>query len=131
MDTGRHLPAGTYHRCVTLHRFVQAPNAAAARRLAANGVQLTTGTLRAPDAYVVWIGAARPRIARYHHAGCADLWLVSTDVHALLRAAGPDTATEAAYLLVSVAEHATAADEFESEIQVLGEHGKAPRRIAA
>lgn len=131
MDTARPLPAGTYHRCVTLHRFIQAPDSATARRLAACGVQLATGTVRAPDADVVWIGAARPRAARYRHAGCADLWLVSTDVHALLRTSSPAAATEAAHLVASVTEHAMATDEFECEIQVLGNHGHMEWSLAA
>ena len=120
-----------FGRHVTVHRFVRASDSAAAQLLGTAGLQLASGTLAHPEVAFEHVAIEQWRVAPYRHAGEDNLWWVSIDVGAALRAEGPDAADEAAYQLVTVSRDAAASDVFEYEIQVLGRPGDAmPQRAA-
>lgn len=109
----------TFHRTVTLHRFVHAPNADAAHEKAHHGMQIQgnspVGQFVAVESALIERTVALP----YLHAGeDDDLWQVSITVGTRLRTASDLAATEAAHQLVSVDPAIARDDAFEFEIQV-------------
>lgn len=118
MDTITLPQTRLFHRRVTVHRFVQAADPQTAARLGTRGVTPTFGTLTDPVAEIEYVAARRARICRYRHVGVKELWWVCIDVDAMIRAAGPDAATEVAHQLVIVAPTEAGSDAFEFEVQV-------------
>ncbi|MEN3225231.1 MULTISPECIES: hypothetical protein [Mycobacteriaceae] len=120
-----------FERRVTLHRFIGAKDAEAARRASTYGVRLCTGPIHGLDAVIEDAGLAGTRAAIYRHHGEQPLWWVSTDIVATIIAADERSATEAAYLLVSVNATDADGDVFRYEVQVLGDTASHSQRAAA
>ena len=111
--------AGVFYRHITLHRFVRAGTAREAESLASCGVELHTGELLDLWAVVEQAAVVHQRAALYRHAGEADLWWVSIDVHATVRAPNVEAASEAAHQVITVSELCAITDVFQYEIQLL------------
>ncbi|OLT97709.1 hypothetical protein BKG60_04910 [Mycobacterium syngnathidarum] len=116
---------------MTLHRFIGAKDAEAARRASTHGVRLCTGPIHGLGAVIEDAGLAGTRAAIYRHHGQQPLWWVSTDISATITAADERSATEAAYLLVSVDDTDADGDVFRYEVQVLGDTASHTHRAAA
>ena len=124
-------PFGRFERRVTLHRFIGAEDAEVARRASTRGVRLFPGPIHGLDAVIEDARLAGTRAAIYQHRGEQPLWWVSTDIAATIAAADERTATEAAYLLVSVDAPDASRDVFRYEVQVLGDTASRSYRTAA
>ncbi|CPS21844.1 MULTISPECIES: hypothetical protein [Mycobacteroides] len=109
----------TFHRVVTLHRFIHAPDADTAHERAHHGMQIDRNM--PPDRFSIVESALveHTAVLPYLHAGeDDDLWQVSIKVSARLRTANALAATEAAHQLVTVDPRKARDDAFEFEIQV-------------
>lgn len=103
----------------TLHRFVRARDAEAAKRIAHLGMQLASSPIKEPHAVVEAIEIESIDASPYSHEGeVEDLWQVSIAVYSRLNTFDSHSASEAAHQLITVDDDAASSDAFEFEIEV-------------